>query len=209
MTRWSKSSSNLCYSQMPDDQLLASIVSETSAQHLLNRYGNLKEVFLYTHQQELERIPGIGKAKAIQLKAIAELVARIIQGEQKSKIFVRSPRDIMDLVSDMQLLRVEQFRVLYFNTKNRLMHVETITQGTVDATVITPREIFSPAIRLLSSSVVLVHNHPSGDPTPSYEDREVTQRIVDAGAALGIQVLDHVIIGAGTYYSFKEQEVVI
>lgn len=209
MTRCSKSSSNFCYSQMRDDQLLASIVSETSAQHLLNRYGNLKEVFLYTHQLELERIPGIGKAKACQLKAIAELVARIMQGEQKSKIFVRSPRDIMDLVSDMQLLRVEQFRVLYFNTKNRLMHVETITQGTVDATVITPREIFSPAVRLLSSSVALVHNHPSGDPTPSYEDREVTQRIVDAGAALGIQVLDHVIIGAGTYYSFKEQEVVI
>ncbi|MFS0556376.1 RadC family protein [Brevibacillus sp. AG162] len=204
-----KAATELCYSQMRDDQLLASIVSETSAQYLLNKYGNLKEVFLYTYQQELERIPGIGKTKASQLKAIAELVSRIIQGEQKTKIFVRSPKDIMDLVSDMQLLRVEQFRVLYFNTKNRLMHMETITQGTINATVITPREIFSPAVRLLASSVALVHNHPSGDPAPSFEDKEVTQRIVESGEALGISVLDHVIVGTGSYYSFKEQGMVL
>lgn len=209
MTLCNKSSSNICYSQMRDDQLLASIVSETSAQHLLTRYGSLKEVLFYTYRQELEQIPGIGKTKASQLKAIAELVSRIIQGEQKTKIFVRSPKDIMDLVSDMQLLRVEQFRVMYFNTKNRLMHMETITQGTINATVITPREIFSPAVRLLASSVALIHNHPSGDPAPSFEDKEVTQRIVESGEALGISVLDHVIVGTGSYYSFKEQGLVL
>jgi DNA repair protein RadC len=194
-----------CYKNLQDDQLLASFISEESAKGLLDRYGNLKEVLMYCYPEELEQVPGIGKVKAKQLKTIAELAYRLYHQPQSKMVTIRSPKDVFDLMESMQYLRIEQFAALYLNTKNRVMETKVITQGTVNATVITPREVFHPAVKLLSTSVVLVHNHPSGDPTPSHEDKVATERIVKAGEAIGIDVLDHIIIGSNQFVSLKEK----
>ncbi|MDO9573706.1 MAG: DNA repair protein RadC, partial [Candidatus Contubernalis sp.] len=98
----------------------------------------------------------------------------------------------------------EYFKVILLNTKNQIISTELISIGSLNSSIVHPREIFSVAVKKVSAAVILVHNHPSGDPTPSREDIEVTKRIVQAGEIIGISVLDHMIIGEGRYYSFRE-----
>jgi DNA repair protein RadC len=108
-------------------------------------------------------------------------------------------------VEDMQFLAVEQFRVIYLNTKNGIIAEEIIAQGTINATIVGGREIFRKAVRLLAASIILAHNHPSGDALPSQEDIAITRKLVEAGKLLDINILDHIIIGKGQFESLKEK----
>lgn len=197
--------SSFPYSRLSDKDLLGMVVSEQCAERLFSRYGNLKEVMMDAFPEELAQIHGIGKARANQLKAIAELSFRLRQSPQQDIPSIRSPQDVYQLMSDLQFLKVEQFWAIYLNTKNRIIHKEMITQGTINSTVITPREVFSIGVKTLAASVILCHNHPTGQSEPSREDIEVTKRMKDAGKTLAIEVLDHVIIGSGNFYSLKEK----
>lgn len=169
---------------------------------LLAEFGiqKLKELSI----RELETIKGIGKAKAMQIMAIFELYNRHSQVDFEKKT-INCAQDVHDyVIPELKELDREHFQVLLLDTKNRVIKHETVSIGTLNTSLAHPREIFKKAIRYSCNSVIIVHNHPSGDVTPSKEDIEVTERLMEAGELLGITVLDHVIVGGG-YWSYKEE----
>jgi len=155
--------------------------------------------------EELSSIKGIGPAKAAQIKAALEMGKRMAASSSEARPSVCSPRDASNLVmEDMRYLDRESFRVILLDTKNHVLGIETVSLGSLNASIVHPRELFRHAIRRSAAAVILVHNHPSGDPTPSREDLEITRRIRDAGQLLGIDVLDHLVIGDNRFVSLKE-----
>lgn len=155
--------------------------------------------------EELQAIGGIGQAKAIQIKAALEL-GRRMSASVADRRTVSSPADAAALLMEkMRYLEQEHFRVVLLNTKNHVIAVEPITMGGLNASVIQPREVFREAVRRGAACLIMAHNHPSGDPAPSPEDIRVTETAVEAGRLLGIEVLDHLIIGDNRYVSFREE----
>lgn len=155
--------------------------------------------------EDLTKIRGMGTAKSCQLLAAVELGKRMASTPRKKHDRVTCTRDIADMCMEkMRYYRKEYFNVLLFNAKGDILAEENVSVGDISASIVHPRESFSPAVRRGAAAVAFVHNHPSGDPDPSPEDIEVTKRLVQAGYILGINVLDHVIIGDGKYSSFKE-----
>ena len=156
--------------------------------------------------EELSSIKGIGPAKSGQIKAAVELGLRLSSHVKRRGTKMSSPADVASyLMDEMQFLEKEHFRAMLLDIKNQLICIEDISVGSLNSSIVHPREVFKPAIRRTSASIILVHNHPSGDPTPSREDLLVTRRLVDAGKIIGIDVIDHVIIGNGSYVSLKEK----
>lgn len=157
--------------------------------------------------EEFRSIKGIGRVKAIQIMASLELSKRVAASSGvNGRIVVKSPEDIGRLLmEDMRYMKKEVFKIVMLNTKNHIIRQLDISVGSLNSSIVHPREVFSPAVKAGCSSVLLVHNHPSGDTEPSTEDIETTKRLVDAGSILGIKVLDHIIIGNGKFLSFKEQ----
>ena len=177
------------------------------AQELLKRHslGELVSVPL----EALAKTKGIGRTKAIQLKAGFELAARLDRPRERTP--VSTPAEAVSVVRDeMRTLDREEFRVLLLNTKNGLIRAAPVSRGSLNASIVEPREVFKDAIAASAASMILVHNHPSGDPTPSSEDIAITKRLVKAGELLNIAVLDHIILGQRTtgreqdYTSLKE-----
>ncbi|NLH95934.1 MAG: DNA repair protein RadC [Clostridiaceae bacterium] len=157
--------------------------------------------------EELRKIKGIGRVKAVQIKAVMELSKRISASiKNNNKVTIKSPADVgMLLMEEMRHLKKEVFKVILLNTKNHVIKYLNVSVGSLNASIVHPREVFSEAVRAGCSGMLLVHNHPSGDPEPSREDIETTHRLVNAGSILGIKVLDHIIIGDGRYISLREQ----
>jgi DNA repair protein RadC len=157
---------------------------------------------------ELCRIKGLGQAKAIEIKAALELGVRAIRSDPLQRPAIRSPEDVHALVGTrMSMLESEQLRVLLLNTKNRVIADQKVADGTVNQTTVRIGEIFRDAVRHQATGVILVHNHPSGDPTPSRDDVDLTRDARRAGKLLQIDVLDHIVIGRGagrTYKSLRE-----
>jgi DNA repair protein RadC len=153
---------------------------------------------------ELVEINGIGEAKACVILAAVELGRRIGQVRNPGRPVISSPADVERLLRGrIANLDRENFVVVLLNTKNEVIETSTVSVGTLSASLVHPREVFKPAIRASAASVVLAHNHPSGKVEPSQEDREVTRRMGEAAGILGVEVLDHVIVGDG-YFSMKE-----
>ncbi len=162
-----------------------------------------------TTLQELMETKGVGKCKAAQILAAIEIGKRINFREALSKVKITEPNTIANLYMDeMRYLQKEHFRVLLLDTKNQIIATEEISVGTLNVSIVHPRDVFKAAIKRNSNSMILIHNHPSGDPTPSNEDINVTNRLVDAGNLIGIKVLDHIIIGDNRYISFKEKNLI-
>lgn len=156
--------------------------------------------------EELTAIKGIGPARGVILLAALELGERLNKYKPTERYVVRSPEDGADYVmEEMRTLDQEHFIALFLNTKNQIIHSQTIFIGTLNSSVVHPREIFREAVRRSSASIIVAHNHPSGDPTPSPEDINVTKRLVKAGKIMGIEVLDHLVIGDGKFTSLKEK----
>jgi len=153
---------------------------------------------------ELKQVKGIGEAKACILLAALELARRLSVARNPGRPVISSPADVDGLLRGrIANLDREHFVVVLLNTKNEVIEAPTISVGTLSSSLVHPREVFKPAIRASAASVVLAHNHPSGRVEPSREDREVTGRVAEAGGIIGIEVLDHVIVGEG-YFSMKE-----
>ncbi|MCB0257868.1 MAG: DNA repair protein RadC, partial [Anaerolineae bacterium] len=147
-----------------------------------------------------------GQAKAAQILAALELGKRIMAAAPEERLQVRAPVDVANLLMlEMGLLEQEQMRTVLLDTKNRITRITTVYSGSLNTAVVRVGEVFREAVRANSAGVVVVHNHPSGDPTPSPEDVRVTQMIVEAGALLDIDVLDHLIIGRNRFVSLKER----
>jgi DNA repair protein RadC len=149
---------------------------------------------------------GVGAAKATQIKAALELGKRMLLASSQERLQIRSPQDVANLLMlEMGLLEQEQLRVILLNTKNVVIRIHAVYTGSLNTAVVRVGEIFREAIRANAASLILAHNHPSGDPSPSPEDVRVTEAIVKAGRLLDIQVLDHLVIGLNRYTSLKEK----
>jgi DNA repair protein RadC len=156
--------------------------------------------------EEMTEIKGIGQAKAIQVLAAVEIGRRITNLNYPDRYVIRSPEDGANYVmNDMRFLAQEHFVCLYLNTKNQVLHKQTIFIGSLNASIVHPREVFREALKRSAASIICLHNHPSGDPAPSREDIEVTKRLVECGKMIGIDVLDHLIIGENKFVSLKEK----
>lgn len=156
--------------------------------------------------QELMKINGIGKVKAIQLKAVAELARRISKATKNQTSCFTSPRQIADYyMEDMRHLQHEEILLIMMNSKSQILREERISVGTVNASLLSPREVFACALKNNAVHIVLLHNHPSGDPTPSKEDIQITEKIKEAGGLIGIGLMDHIVIGDNKYVSLREK----
>ncbi|CAG7631094.1 hypothetical protein PAESOLCIP111_03264 [Paenibacillus solanacearum] len=174
------------------------------AQRLLASSGSLRGLADMSLEQ-LTEIKGIGEAKALQIQAGIELGRRMARSALSDTVTIRSPQDVAALLTeDLRYLQKEHFVCLFLNTKNHVVGQETLSMGSLNASIVHPREIFRAAIKRSSASIVCAHNHPSGDPTPSPEDIQMTKRLVQAGDIIGIEVLDHVVIGDQKFVSLKE-----
>ena len=155
---------------------------------------------------ELEAIPGVGPVRAAQLAAAFELGRRLLADWPAARWTVRSPRDVADrLVLQMGRLEREELRVVLLNTKNVVLRVATVYQGNVSSSLVRVGELFRDAVRLNATGVILVHNHPSGDPTPSPDDLHLTAEALAAGRLLDIQLLDHLVIGHDAWVSLRDR----
>ena len=175
------------------------------AERLLARFGGIAGLAQASFD-ELCQQHGMGEAKATQVKAALELGRRLLVAAPQDRPQVRSPSDVANLLMvEMGLLEQEHLRTVLLDTKNYVQRVANVYAGSLNAAVVRVGEVFREAIRANSASIIVVHNHPSGDPTPSPEDIRVTEMIVEAGQLLDIEVLDHLIIGRNRYVSLKER----
>jgi len=176
-----------------------------TAQRLLGRFGSLGGI-AGASVEELTQVKGIGLAKASQLKAAFELANRLESPAAAEKPLVKTPEDVAGLVTGrLKGKKKEYFLAILLDTRSRLIKVSEVSIGSLDASVVHPREAFKEAISASAPSVIFTHNHPSGDTTPSEDDIKLTRRLAEAGEIMGIDVLDHVIIGDKAYLSLKRE----
>lgn len=148
---------------------------------------------------------GIGNSKACQIIASIELGKRISKERLKDKVKIGKPSDVSDLfIEEFKYLSVEKLAAVYLNSKNEIIHWEVIFTGSLNHSIVHPREIFKKGVKLSAAGIIIVHNHPSGDVSPSKEDEGVTKRVAEAGKIVGIPLLDHIVVGYDRYYSFRE-----
>ncbi|MBC8527317.1 MAG: DNA repair protein RadC [Candidatus Cloacimonetes bacterium] len=155
---------------------------------------------------ELKKYPGLGPAKACEVVACFELGKRLLK-DKKAQIYL-SPKDVWDELKDLRDHKKEHFVTFFLDSRNQEIKREIISVGSLNASLVHPREVFEPAVKNLAAQVILAHNHPSGDTDPSEEDLEMTKRLVEAGKILGIEVVDHIIVTKNSFLSFKEKNLI-
>jgi DNA repair protein RadC len=195
---------------LSDRELLAAVLGTgclgtpvTGLAEVLLRDGSL-ESLARSSPRELRRVRGLGTARACQLLAAFEVGRRAFGRACAVEHPIRTPQDLLPLVQHYASARKEHFLAVLLNTRHLPINVEIVSVGSLNASIVHPREVFRPAIVAAAASVILVHNHPSGDTTPSEDDLEITQRLCRVGEMAGIEVLDHIILGTGNPFSFKE-----
>jgi DNA repair protein RadC len=153
---------------------------------------------------DLKNYSGLGPAKACEIIACFELSKRLLKGK-KEKIYL-TPQEVWNELRDLRDNKKEHFVILYLDIRNQEIKRETISVGSLTASLVHPREVFEPAIKNYAAQVILAHNHPSGNPEPSDDDIKMTKRLKESGIILGIEVIDHIIIGKNKYFSFKDKK---
>ena len=171
---------------------------KTLSQKILRKFG---DDFMNTTVDELTQIPGIGKAKALQITSALALARRIQDEQNNSDNLILSAKDAIAIVLDLKDKKREHLVCLYLNARNSLLKKETVSIGTLDKSLIHPREIFAPGLKMHAAGVILVHNHPSGDVAPSEQDKQVAKRIIEAGQLMGINVIDFLIVAKNDSHS--------
>jgi len=198
-------------SALSDSELLAIILRTGTkqenvinlSQRILSEY-NLKQLST-TSLDQLTRIHGIKESKAAQIAACFEIARRLESFIEEEKPKINSPEDVYRRIYPrMREQKKENFIELCLDTKNQIIKEETISVGSLNANIVHPREVFKTALAVSAAHIIVTHNHPSGDPSPSREDIEITRKLVETGKIIGINVLDHVIIGDGRHFSMKE-----
>lgn len=175
------------------------------ASSLIKETGGLDQLFNQSIE-ELTKIKGIGVTKAVQILALSELSKRFKTYKSGNEYKISTPLDVSNLVmEDMKYLKQEKLKILILNTKNIVTYIRDVFIGTLNSSIVHPREIFCEAIKKNGASIIICHNHPSGDPTPSKEDINITLRLKECGKLIGIDLLDHIIIGENKYVSMKEK----
>lgn len=190
-----RTGSKSCSSMQLARQLL---VDEDGRTNLLRLYENTLD--------SLMEIKGIGQVKAIQILTLLELSRRLSQANYGTRMQWQSPKDVAYyFMEELRHQKIEKFFVVYLDTKCKCIGYETVSKGSLNASIVHPREVFKGAILKSAYSIIALHNHPSGDPTPSREDVHITNKLKASGEMIGIGLLDHIIIGDGSFVSLKEQ----
>jgi DNA repair protein RadC len=180
--------------------------AEQVAQRLLLHYGGLPGL-LQAEVRELTLQQGVGPVRAAALVAACGVARRLAQARCRPGVHVHSGADVARVVLETtRSERRESFFVLLLDGRHRILSFRVVSTGSLQSSVVHPREVFAPAIREGAAAIVVAHNHPSGDPTPSAEDRDVTERLREVGQLVGIEVLDHVVVGVERYFSFADGE---
>jgi DNA repair protein RadC len=204
---------NLGAGHLSNQELLAILLGSgtkeesvmTLANRLLMHFEGLKLLKDATIE-ELTAIKGIGSAKGVLILSALELGKRLSQYKPNERYIIRSPEDGAEyIMEELRNLNQEHFIVLFLNTKNQIIHRQTIFIGSLNASIVHPREVFREAVKRSAASIIVAHNHPSGDPTPSQEDIHVTKRLAESGRMIGIELLDHLVIGDRKFVSLKEK----
>jgi len=173
------------------------------SQNLLARFGNLAKM-KEASVEELQEVDGIGFATACKLKAALKLGEKALSKHNKYDYNITTPKEVFELLkNDLGNKKKEHFKILSLNTRKKLISIDDISVGILDSSLAHPREIFKPAIQNSAASIILVHNHPSGDPTPSNDDIKMTERLIKAGKIMGIEIDDHVIISDNLFASLR------
>lgn len=201
---------------LPDYELLELLLcmaqprgdTKELAKTLLTEFGSLTEIFAAT-PQELVRVSGLGETSLAAIKTVHEATARLLRYKASERPLLSNWQSVLDYCRmRMAGIHTEQLRLLFLNTKNMLIADEVAQTGTVDETPVYPREVVRRAIELHASALVMVHNHPSGDPMPSQADIDITRRVKSALEALDMRLHDHLVIGGGKYMSLKAMGVI-
>ena len=199
-----------------EHELLAIILGQgtrdTSALELANQLLSTYKGLRHLQEASLEELiqaKGIGPAKAASIKAAVEIGRRVAINSE-TRFLIKCPEDVKKYVTQVLLKEMrdydrEHFLVLYLDRKGGVIAKEDVSVGGLHSSIVHPREVFKTAVKRSAASIILAHNHPSGDPAPSREDIDITRRLIDAGSIMGIEIIDHVIIGENTYCSFKEK----
>ncbi len=173
-------------------------------EYILSQFGGLRGVAC-AGVESLTTVKGIGSTKAVQIQAAVELGRRIAVIDAENRPCIQSPQDVANLLMpELRDLQQEHFKSLLLDSKNKVIKSYTVTKGILDSSLVHPREVFREAIVASAASIIVAHNHPSGDPTPSPEDRKVTARLLEAGNIVGIDLLDHIVIGHNRWVSLKQ-----
>ncbi|WP_163191786.1 RadC family protein [Clostridium thermarum] len=198
---------------LSNSELLALILrSGNSGENIINlcnriltEAGGLNGL-LNSNAEEFMKLKGIKEAKAAQLLALAEITKRFRTYKSGEEYIIKSPADAASILMEtMRSLKQEVLKIILVNTKNKVILIKDVSMGSINSSIVHPREVFMEAVRRSAASIIVCHNHPSGDPTPSSEDINITHRLKECGKLLGIELLDHIIIGNGTYISLKEK----
>ena len=192
------------FSELSDEELLSTFIPKDVANKLMKEYQSIYGVVMNTAEIDTKNLRGFSKNKLGKIACIKEIIYRINMEKSKALTQISSPNDVLTYFKDMEDLRQEEIRLIMLNTKNKIIAHKTISKGTINSSVVTPREIFFPAIKMMASSIILAHNHPSADVTPSSEDKNITEIVARSGKLINIKLLDHIIIGKNKIYSFKE-----
>lgn len=201
---------------LTDSELLAIIIRVGNkkrtavelSQDMINQYGGVKALN-YLTIKEMKEANGIGDTKAVQIKAALELGRRLASLNHEERNIIKSPGDVAQLLMpEFRYLTQEVFKIVLLDIKNQVIAIPLISKGGLFSSIVHPREVFKEAIKHSSAAIVLAHNHPSGIPEPSRDDIKITKKLVDSGKIIGIDVLDHIIIGDGIFISLKEKELI-
>lgn len=181
----------------------------TLAEKLLTEFGNLRRLAQATVEEITTRVKGVGKVKAIELKAALELGKRLAHYTKAPSQKIKSPSDVVDLLmTTYKDYETEHFTCIFMNVRNEVIKIMEISKGGIDSAVVSPAEVFRHAVRMGACNIIVVHNHPSGDPEPSQADLDISNQLLEAGKIIGVQVLDHLILGDGKYVSLKERALI-
>jgi DNA repair protein RadC len=198
------------FEEAKNEELLSALAGKGAAQVLMEQYGGLTPLAQASFH-ELQRVKGIGRSKAAAIKSAFLLAQRLAKETLPEAPLMDTPEAVADLLREPnRLYTVEHFQVVFLNTRRRLIGVADLVQGTLDTLLVHPREVFLAAIARRSAALVIAHNHPSGDPSPSEQDIKVTRDLIRAGQLLKIEIIDHVILGKRTterpkdYVSLRE-----
>lgn len=188
--------------------LRVGMVGETAVQvgqRLLQAFGGISGIHRAS-LEDLQNQKGVKLAKAAQIKAAIELGRRLVLESPEERPAIHTPAEAAELVQyEMSALEQEELKVLLLDTRNRVLHIESVYRGSVNSSQVRVAEIFKAAIRRNATNIIVIHNHPSGDPTPSPDDIAITRAIIQAGDLLDVKLLDHIIIGGGRFVSLKER----
>ncbi len=199
---------------LTDAELLALIIRTGNrertaielSQDILNYFGGLQSL-INLSVEEIKEIKGMGIAKGAQINALVELSKRLNRAVDNERTIIRGPGDVANyLMSELRYLKQEIFKIILLDTKSQIIAAPVISKGGLSSSIVHPREVFKEAIRRSSAAIILAHNHPSGIPEPSEDDIKITRRLIKSGEIIGIEVLDHIVIGDGKFLSLKEKE---